>query len=168
MARARLCRNRCDALARVTVNATRSNAVLAIIVMAQPDAKPTWGARCGNGFGDTATRATVTQVGEPPLRRRLEGSASSLAAALGANEHLAGSPVDVVQGEGRDLAGPHAELRQDHENGVVSSTQSGRLGRNRRGLSELAPQRDRSAGSRASSLIEGTQPASGYGWAAMM
>jgi hypothetical protein len=45
---------------------------------------------------------------------------------LGVNEHLAGSPVDIIQGEGRDFAGPHAELRQHHENGVVPPTQSGR------------------------------------------
>ena len=32
--------------------------------------------------------------------------------ALGANEHLGRSPVDVIQGERRDLVGSHAELGQ--------------------------------------------------------
>ena len=42
---------------------------------------------------------------------------------LGANEHLAGSPVDIIQGEGRDLVGPQAELGQHHQDGVVPPPQ---------------------------------------------
>jgi hypothetical protein len=39
---------------------------------------------------------------------------------LGANEHLTGSPIDIVQGQGRDLVGSQAEPGQHHQNGVVA------------------------------------------------
>src|SRR5215471_4337878 len=39
--------------------------------------------------------------------------------ALGANAHLAGSPIDIIQCKGRDLVGAQAELGQHHKNGVV-------------------------------------------------
>src|SRR5215472_1891246 len=39
--------------------------------------------------------------------------------ALGANTHLAGSPIDVIQCQGCYLIGPQAELGQHHEDGVV-------------------------------------------------
>ncbi|MGY3387683.1 hypothetical protein ACVWW6_000274 [Bradyrhizobium sp. USDA 3311] len=35
---------------------------------------------------------------------------SSALSALGANEYLAGAPVDIVEGERRNLVGPQAEL----------------------------------------------------------
>ena len=40
--------------------------------------------------------------------------------ALGADEHLAGSPVDIIQGEGGDLVGPQAEPGEQHQNGIVA------------------------------------------------
>src|SRR6516164_6114462 len=46
--------------------------------------------------------------------------------AIGTNEHLAGSPVDIINHEGRDLGGPHAELGEHHEDGVVPSPHRGR------------------------------------------
>src|SRR5712691_5795387 len=71
-------------------------------------------------------RATITQVGNHSRADVWRDWHPRSLPALGANEHLAGSPVDVIQGEGRDFAGPHAELRQHHENGVVPPPQSGR------------------------------------------
>ena len=40
--------------------------------------------------------------------------------ALGANEYLAGAPVDIIERERRDLVCPQAELGQQQQNGVVA------------------------------------------------
>src|SRR5262249_29941389 len=64
-------------------------------------------------------RATMTQVGDDSCADVRGDRHPGSPPAFSANEHLAGSPVDIIQGEGRDFAGPHPELRQHHENGVV-------------------------------------------------
>src|SRR5208283_4455970 len=46
--------------------------------------------------------------------------------ALGAEKHLAGAPVDIVEHQRCDLVGPEAELSQHHEDGVVPSPHGGR------------------------------------------
>src|SRR5439155_24007626 len=40
--------------------------------------------------------------------------------ALGANEYLAGAPVDIIERERRDLVGRQAQLGQQQQNGVVA------------------------------------------------
>src|SRR5215472_12320709 len=42
---------------------------------------------------------------------------------LGANEHLAGSPVDIIQSEGRNLASPQAQPCQHYQDCVVPPPQ---------------------------------------------
>lgn len=85
--------------------------------------------RCQNAQKQPATRhpwTAMPQVGDDGRTDvRWYRHPRSLPA-LGANEHLAGSPVDIIQGEGCDLAGPHAELGQHHEDGVVPSPHRGR------------------------------------------
>jgi len=82
--------------------------------------------RCRRAQKQLATRrcrAAITQVGDDSradVRRHWHPRSLP---SLGANEHLAGPPVDIIQREGRDLARPHAELGQHHEDGVVSPPQ---------------------------------------------
>ena len=42
------------------------------------------------------------------------------------NQDLAGSPVDIIQGEGRDLVSPQTELGQHHKDGIVPPAQGRR------------------------------------------
>ena len=51
-------------------------------------------------------RAAITQVGNDSRADVWRHRHSRSLPTLGANEHLAGSPVDIIQGEGRDLASP--------------------------------------------------------------
>ncbi len=44
---------------------------------------------------------------------------------LGANKNLAGSPIDVIQGEIGNLVGPQAKLGQHHHDGVVAPPHCG-------------------------------------------
>ena len=55
-------------------------------------------------------RAAITQVGDDSCAAVWRHWHLRSPPTLGANEHLAGSPVDVTYGEGRDLVGPQAEL----------------------------------------------------------
>jgi hypothetical protein len=69
----------------------------------------------------------VQGVRRPPVpepgRDRLAGARRErhpvLAAALVVHRDQAGMPVQVVQGQGRDLAGPQAEPGQEHDDGVI-------------------------------------------------
>src|SRR6202044_40575 len=63
--------------------------------------------------------ATIAQVGDDGRADVWWDRHPRSLPALGANEHLARSPVDIVQGERRDLVGPQAELGQHHQDGVV-------------------------------------------------
>ena len=91
---------------------------------AQPDAKPARGAgpRRNNRRHDDAGRSLRKECNDGRSNIRKDRHPPPLPA-LGANEHLAGSPVDIIQGEGRDLVSPQAELRQHHEDGVVPPPQ---------------------------------------------
>src|SRR5205807_9782788 len=74
----------------------------------------------------TATRRSrpaITQVGDDSRADIWRHRHPRALPTLGANEHLAGSPVDIIQGEGRDLVRPQAELGQHHEDGVVPPSQ---------------------------------------------
>ena len=71
-------------------------------------------------------RAAITQVGSHRCADVRRDRHPPSLPAFGANEHLAGAPVYVIQGKDRDLAGPHAQLRQHHENGIVPPPKSGR------------------------------------------
>jgi hypothetical protein len=85
------------------------------------------GSRCTEKQSATRRlRTTITQVDNDSRTDVWRDRHLRLLPALGADEHLAGSPVDVIQGEACDFAGPHAELRQYHENSVVPPSQSGR------------------------------------------
>jgi hypothetical protein len=53
--------------------------------------------------------ATITQVGDDGRADVWRDRHPRSLTTLGANEHLARSPVDIVQGERRDLVGPQAE-----------------------------------------------------------
>jgi hypothetical protein len=71
------------------------------------------------------SRATITQVGNDSRadvwRRRHPRSLPTLCA----NENLAGTPVDIIQGERRDFVGPQAEASQHHQDGIVPSPYGG-------------------------------------------
>jgi hypothetical protein len=71
------------------------------------------------------SRATITQVGNDSRadvwRRRHPRSLPTLSA----NENLAGTPVDIIQGERRDFVGPQAEPSQHHQDGIVPSPHGG-------------------------------------------
>src|SRR5215475_2660224 len=63
--------------------------------------------------------SAITQVGDDG-RADVWGNRHPCALpTLGANAHLARSPINIIQCKGRDLAGPQAELGQHHEYGVV-------------------------------------------------
>ena len=63
-----------------------------------------------------AAIAQICNDGRANVRRDRHPCALS---AFGTKEHLAGTPVDIIEGECRDLAGPQAELGEHHQNGVV-------------------------------------------------
>jgi len=64
-------------------------------------------------------RATIAQVGGDGSADVWRDRHPYSLPALGANAHLAGSPIDIIQCKGRDLVGAQAELGQHHKNGVV-------------------------------------------------
>ena len=68
-------------------------------------------------------RATIAQVGGDSGANVCGHWHPRSLSTLGANERLARSPVDVIQGEGRDLIRPQAELAQHHEDGIVPPPQ---------------------------------------------
>nr|WP_245283393.1 hypothetical protein [Bradyrhizobium sp. WSM2793] len=94
---------------------------MAIMVIAHPEANPMCGARVrtNNRRHDDFGR---------PLRRYATMAAPNVwryrhpctLAALGANEYLAGAPIDIIERERRDLVGPQAEFGQQQQNGVVA------------------------------------------------
>src|SRR5260370_1165962 len=76
--------------------------------------------RCERAQKQPATRrrrAAIAQGGDDGRADVREHRHPRSLATLGANEHLAGSPVDIIQGEGRNLVGPQAEPGQHHEDG---------------------------------------------------
>ncbi|WP_245508563.1 hypothetical protein [Bradyrhizobium zhanjiangense] len=81
---------------------------MAIMVIAHPEAKPTCGAsvRTNSRRHDDFGR---------PLRRY-----ATIAAPMSGGIGIRGAPVDIVEGERRDLVGPQAELGQQQQNGVVA------------------------------------------------
>src|SRR5262245_6714792 len=63
--------------------------------------------------------SAITQVSDDSCADVWRNRQPGALPALGANAHLAGSPIDIIQTEGCDLVGPQAEFGQHHENGVV-------------------------------------------------
>src|SRR5258708_1858884 len=91
------------------------------MVMADPEANPTCGAgvRTNNRRHDDFGRPSRRYATMATQRRAV--SASVHAVGLGANEYLAGAPVDIIEREEcRDLVGQQAELGQQQQNGVVA------------------------------------------------
>src|SRR3984893_9981261 len=72
----------------------------------QPSARRLW-----------AAIAQICNDGRTNVRRYRHPCTLS---ALGANEYLAGTPVDIIERERRDLVSPQAELGQQQQNGVVA------------------------------------------------
>src|SRR5262249_26836737 len=66
-------------------------------------------------------RASIPQIGNDGLADVWRNRHPCALPPLGPNAHLAGSPVDIIQCKGCDLVGPHAELGEHHEDGVVPS-----------------------------------------------
>jgi hypothetical protein len=65
-------------------------------------------------------------------------------AALAMNRQLAGPPIDVIQGNGCDLARPQSESRQQHQDREIATTHTGRAitaGEQPRDLLALKPPR---------------------------
>ena len=62
---------------------------------------------------------TMTQVGNDGCADISRHRDPCPLPALCANEHLAGSPIDIVQGQGRDLVGTQAELGEHHQDSVI-------------------------------------------------
>jgi len=68
-------------------------------------------------------RAAMVQVGDGSCANVWRHRHPRSLPTLGANEDLAASPVDIIQGEGGDLVGPQPEPGQHHEDGVVPPPQ---------------------------------------------
>src|SRR5690242_13783721 len=71
-------------------------------------------------------RAAITEIGNDSGANIWRDWHSRSLSPFGVNEHLASAPVDVIQGKGRNFAGPQAELRQHHEDSIIPPPQSGR------------------------------------------
>ncbi|MET4037355.1 hypothetical protein ABMB68_008839 [Bradyrhizobium sp. RT4a] len=96
---------------------------MAIVVIAHPEATPTSGARMRTDEQPSARRlwAAIAQICYDDRANVWRYQHPCTPAALGANEYLAGAPVDIIERERRDLVGPQAELGQQQQNGVVAS-----------------------------------------------
>jgi len=92
----------------------RSRADLATQVIEEPDAKPT----CGASVRTNSRRHD--DFGRPWRRYATTAAPTSDLPALAVNEQLAGTPVDIIEGERRDLVGPEAELGQQQQDGIVA------------------------------------------------
>ena len=67
----------------------------------------------------SALRAAPAQVGDDRLADVVRQREAVLVAALAPDHDLAGSPVDVLQAQAGDLAGPQSEAEQGEQDGVV-------------------------------------------------
>jgi hypothetical protein len=91
------------------------------MVIAHPEAKPTCGASVRTNK-PSARRlwAAIAQICNDGRANVWRYRHPCTLAALGANEYLAGAPIDIIERERRYLVGPQAELGQQQQNGVVA------------------------------------------------
>lgn len=75
---------------------------------------------CGRTTVGTATLAATAQICNDGRANVWRYRHPCTLSALGANEYLAGAPVDIIERERRDFVGPQAELGQQQQNGVVA------------------------------------------------